>query len=102
MEVGDIAMWRLSQNLVICSIFSWGPLLTTILWGTPNLQITFSHKNFSTLLSVMLATTSASTHFMKYSQATMANLVDVLIGLSRLHDPSAETRCGMSCRGWVS
>ena len=44
-----------------------------ILCGTQNLQIIFSHKNFSTLICVMLATTSILTHFVKYSQATMKN-----------------------------
>ena len=42
-------------------------------WGILNRQIMFSHRNFSTLFWVIAATASNSTHFVKYSQATIRN-----------------------------
>ena len=41
--------------------------------GTPNRQTIFSHRNFSMLFCVIVATTFASTYFVKYLHATIKN-----------------------------
>ena len=64
---------RLEQNCEILSPFNCGPLSMMIRWGIPNRQIMFSHRNFSTFFWVITTTASASTHFVKYSQATIRN-----------------------------
>ena len=72
-EEGFMVMCKLEQNWVILSPFTCGPLSMMIRWGIPNRQTIFSHKNFSTLFCVIVATAFASTHFVKYSQATIKN-----------------------------
>ena len=45
-----------------------------IQWGAPNQHTILSHKKFSTLFYVIVATAYTLTHFVKYSHATIKNL----------------------------
>ena len=67
------AICRLLQNYAILSLFNWNPLSMTIRWGTSNRHTMLSHRNFSTLFYVIVATASTSTHFVKYLHATLKN-----------------------------
>ena len=108
-EEGFMVIYRLEQNYEILSPFSCAPLSMMIRWGIPNWQIMFSHRNFSTLFWVIVATASASTHFVKYSQATIKNFFCALASGkgSRISSPHRTNGQGAtkleSCSGgcWV-
>lgn len=51
-----------SQNFTLSNCL---PLLVTIAWGMPNLQIINLHMKLVVLYSVMVANDSASTHLVK-------------------------------------
>jgi hypothetical protein len=50
------------------------PLWTVSSDGTPNQQIMFCQKNFWAVFDVIIDTTLASIHMVKYSTATKVNL----------------------------
>ena len=104
---GLITMCKLEQNCEILSPFSCGPLSMIIHYGTPNRQTIFSHRNFSTLFCVIVATTSASTHFVKYSHTTIRNFFCALASgkgprISRSHWTNDQRAIKLESysRGW--
>ena len=63
-------MWWWFNNFWTSLLTKGMPLLVTILWGMPNLQIICSRMKFATIGPVVFFREMASTHFVKYSVAT--------------------------------